>query len=136
MGATTSDAEPPQAEPDEVSLTLPADPTCAPVARVAVTAVGRRAGLAPTALARLALATDETLVTLLGAQHTCTTLTLRWHIGHGELAMSIAPGGGTVALTATDLQRLDDLVADLVDRWSIDADGIVHVAIGGSPGTD
>ena len=132
----TSGADSSHAGPDEVSLTLPADPTCAPVARVAVTAIGRRAGLAPTAIARLALATDEALIALLGAQRSCTALTLRWQVGHRHLDMTIAPSDGAVVLTSADHRRLDDLVTDLVDEWSIDGDGVVHFAVGGPPTTD
>lgn len=95
-----------------VRLGLPTDGPCAPLARAAAVAMGRRAGLRRTALGALALAVDEALVLVLPT--TGDGIDLEASVAAGTLRITVTPRHPHTLPDPGAVARFDDVVAGLV----------------------
>ncbi len=107
--------------PDEVVLTVPADPRYARVARLAVTGMAARVGFSYDEVEDLRIAVGEVCGLLLGGAadgEEDPRLSLRCLVGDGELRIEAARSPAGAELDVSDLSR--QILAAVVDEATID----------------
>jgi hypothetical protein len=92
-------------------------------------ALGLRAGFGWPTLEALALATDEALIALLNTA-SADTLSLEWRVATGVVDMTLRRSGDATPLPEGERRRLAGFVSELVDDWSVDATGGIHLVVG------
>jgi hypothetical protein len=112
-------------EPDEITLTLPADPRYGRVARVAATGVGMRLGLEWPDIQDLGLAIDETVILLLRPEGSAGEMTFTFTIEADQLVIDAASTAGTEQFWTDDaaISRFEEILDDVIDVHTLDADG-------------
>jgi hypothetical protein len=112
-------------EPDEIRLTLPADPRYGRVARVAATGIGMRLGMDWPDIQDLGLALDETVILLLRPEGSAGEMTFTFTIEPDQLVIDAVSTAGTDQFWTDDsaIERFEEILDDVIDVHTLDASG-------------
>jgi hypothetical protein len=112
-------------EPDEITLTLPADPRYGRVARVAATGIGMRLGMEWPDIQDLGLALDETVILLLRPEGSSGEMTFTFTVTPDQLVIDAVSTAGTDQFWTDDaaITRFEEILDDVIDVHTLDATG-------------
>jgi len=129
MNASTEVTEDDTAVADVISLTIPSSVRFVRLARIGVASLARRKGMSVRSIDDLRLAMDETFSLLLHDEDHPGSVDVTFEIDEHELAVLVTQrlNDGPITVDVDSHTRFDVVIADLVDRFEVDADrGVVQ----------